>query len=665
MITSMKLLVLFAISTAHAAPGCANRMDTACAGWSTGMLSLDICFACVERHLAALNRGHDGCLGLADARDHCNIGYHPGDGCQEALTKFCPAWKTEGTAKCEACAKQNQQQLDKEGCDAKKIKKKCSSPPGPGPSPVPPSPGPKPLPDFPKAPPAPRLTPKSGAPQPHIIMFVVDDEGWANVGYKNNATGNVHTPNQNTLVQTGVILDRHYIFRWCAPTRSALMTGRLPYHVREKVDHVSRGMTMLPRKLQQVGYATHQIGKWHLGSQLDWMVPAGRGFNTSLGYLAGAEDHWTQRQDRSKVFGCTGVDLYETAAPAYGKNQSSWGDNGTSYGSYIYDAEFKRIISAHEKSQPIFVYYAIQVMHAPQEVPDSFYNLYPQPEFFHDYAIQNGMAAIGDQVLGNMTATLKAAGMWENTLVIHTTDNGGPAGEASSGHSGNNWPLRGGKTNSFDGGIRGAAFLAGGFLPTTLHGTTLTGLMHGCDWYATVAGLAGVPAADPNPYDASIPPIDSLDMWPFITGAVSKSPRTEIVFSSESDSGGMITEELSLKSDGTTTRKLWKLLTGVSSYGFWQGPRYPNATTDHSTEKEVDCGGGCLFEVEGDPSEYVNLANTKKAKLTELQKLWNTRIATAWPTSNDTNNWNVGTDPTACTKYTESHHGFIGPYLST
>ena len=46
---------------------------------------------------------------------------------------------------------------------------------------------------------------------------------------------------------------------------------------------------MLPRKLQQVGYATHQIGKWHLGLQLDWMLPAGRGFNTSLGYLAGAE----------------------------------------------------------------------------------------------------------------------------------------------------------------------------------------------------------------------------------------------------------------------------------------------------------------------------------------------------------------------------------------
>ena len=53
-----------------------------------------------------------------------------------------------------------------------------------------------------------------------------------------------------------------------------------------------------------------------------------------------------------------------------------------------------------------------------------------------------------------------------------------------------------------------------------------------------------------------------------------------------------------------------------------------------------------------------------QAKLKQLQELWNMRRATAWPTSNDTNNWNVGTDPTACTKYLVAHSGFLGPYLS-
>ena len=66
--------------------------------------------------------------------------------------------------------------------------------------------------------------------------------------------GNVITPNMDALATTGVVLDRHYTYRWCAPTRSALMTGRLPYHVLQNTDHVSRGFTMLPRKLGQVGY---------------------------------------------------------------------------------------------------------------------------------------------------------------------------------------------------------------------------------------------------------------------------------------------------------------------------------------------------------------------------------------------------------------------------
>jgi arylsulfatase A-like enzyme len=66
----------------------------------------------------------------------------------------------------------------------------------------------------------------------------------------------------------------------------------------------------------------------------------------------------------------------------------------------------------------------------------------------------NGMASAADEVLGNLTVALKAKDMWQDTLLVYTSDNGGPAGQASSGHSGNNFPLRGGKTNVFEGGIR-------------------------------------------------------------------------------------------------------------------------------------------------------------------------------------------------------------------
>ena len=134
---------------------------------------------------------------------------------------------------------------------------------------------------WPPAPPSPRVAPKKGAPRPHIILHLTDDQGWANVGYHNPA--HVITPTMDHLAtKEGIRFERHYAFQWCAPSRASLMTGRESYHVLQGTHRapaadgeaagagagpgalptaVTRGMTMLPRKLQSVGYTTHQIGK--------------------------------------------------------------------------------------------------------------------------------------------------------------------------------------------------------------------------------------------------------------------------------------------------------------------------------------------------------------------------------------------------------------------
>ena len=103
-------------------------------------------------------------------------------------------------------------------CTLAKAQHKCENPPI-GPSPAPPTQlpaGPQPLPPTP---------PTAGAARPHIVLFVVDDMGRANIGYQN--PGNVNTPHFDSEAKSGVVLTHHYTFRWCAPTRSALMTG--PY----------------------------------------------------------------------------------------------------------------------------------------------------------------------------------------------------------------------------------------------------------------------------------------------------------------------------------------------------------------------------------------------------------------------------------------------------
>eukprot|EP01063_Lacrimia_lanifica_P008670 TRINITY_DN1571_c0_g1_i2.p1 TRINITY_DN1571_c0_g1~~TRINITY_DN1571_c0_g1_i2.p1 ORF type:complete len:1106 (+),score=165.84 TRINITY_DN1571_c0_g1_i2:560-3877(+) len=552
----------------------------------------------------------------------CSVLAAADTGCQKRLSKACPGWDTAGAKACLACAQKHFAKLQSH-CTMQQIKKKCQDPPSPAPSPVPPQP---------PAPPCPPSRPKEGAPRPHVLMFVTDDQGWANVGYHN--PGHVITPAMDSLAATGIRLERHYAFRWCAPTRSALMTGRLPYHVLENTNYVTRGMTMLPRKLQSVGYVTHMIGKWHLGDTMDWMTPHNRGFNTSLGYLAGAEDHFTQMQLTGES-GCHGVDLWDTDKPAYGKN-------GT-YSEFTYNKRAQAIIAAHDSSVPLFLYVASQTMHAPQQVPAYYSSMYPSPRYDADYAIMNGMATVSDSLLGNITDALKAKEMWGHTLVVHLSDNGGPAGKASSGHSGNNWPLRGGKTNNFEGGIRIAAFASGGFIPAAMRGTALHGYIHVADWYPTLATLAGADPEDPNPYDTSIPAVDGFDMWPYLTGRASASPRTEFVISSE-DQGGIVSGDL-------------KLLVGVQSYGFWQAPVYPNASTDHSTEAPFHCGAGCLFNITADPSEYTDLAAQRPDDVARLTALWRKRLETTFSPAR------VKTDAAKCEANRDAQHGFLGPYL--
>ena len=86
-----------------------------------------------------------------------------------------------------------------------------------------------------------------------------------------------------------------------------------------------------------------------------------------------------------------------------------------------------------------------------------------------------------DEILGNVTAALKAKpGMWENTLLVFSSDNGGPAYWSLTpsfphGSGANNWPLKGSKTSNWEGGTRVAAFASGGVIPAAMRGKKLDG----------------------------------------------------------------------------------------------------------------------------------------------------------------------------------------------
>ena len=149
----------------------------------------------------------------------------------------------------------------------------------------------------------------AAAKQPHLILVVGDDVGWNNVGWHGNSE--VQTPTMDRLAREGAILNRMYAYCWCSPSRASIMSGRFPFHVFQSQSAASSpdsglplGMTTLADKLQGVGYHTVQAGKWDLGLGRYSYLPVGRGFDSSLGYLTGGEDHWSQHLCQDGVSPC-------------------------------------------------------------------------------------------------------------------------------------------------------------------------------------------------------------------------------------------------------------------------------------------------------------------------------------------------------------------------
>ena len=137
-----------------------------------------------------------------------------------------------------------------------------------------------------------------------------------------------------------------------------------------------------------------------------------------------------------------------------------------------------------------------------------------------------------DSNIGTIIQTLHDTGLWDNTLVVIHSDNGGEIMTPNCG--GNNWPLRGGKFSNFEGGIRVNALVTGGVLPVERRGQVEEGLMSVADWYATYAHLAGLleaDIADGKAARASLPPVDSLNCWDMIAHGSDAGER-------ESRSGG-------------------------------------------------------------------------------------------------------------------------------
>ena len=486
----------------------------------------------------------------------------------------------------------------------------------------------------------------SAADKPHILFLLVDDWGWANVGYHREvATREVETPNFDNLVKNGLELDQNYVFRFCSPSRSSLMTGHLPIHVNDingyneyNPDDPIAGyagippkMTGIAEKLKTAGYETHMVGKWHAGCVTFDQIPTGKGFDTYFGYLHGANDYYTEYS--RKCNNTPVVDLWSD-------NQPAWGLNGTDYEEAMFTKQVLQVVKSHDPTKPLFLYYAPHIVHTPLEVPDKYVQMYSFIDD-HDRQYYHAMTKYLDDFIGELTSTLKDKGLWDNLLWVTSSDNGGPI---YPGGGANNYPLKGGKSSDWQGGIRVNGFVSGGYLPEKMRGQKTDGYIHIADWYATFCNLAGVDPTDERAAEAKLPPIDSLNMWPMISGENTTSPRVDIP-----------------ASNSTLISGDHKILQGDVEQAGWTGPQYPNLTNPAGGIKALEhCGdGGCLYNIKEDPEERVNLATKMPDILKEMQQKLAKYQATYF-------NPQRGKQPlVACETAMNKYKGFWGPFIST
>lgn len=128
--------------------------------------------------------------------------------------------------------------------------------------------------------------------KPHVILMLVDDQGWNDVGYQSSDLSWA-TPAIDKLADEGVKLLRYYTMHLCTPARSALLSGKYPFRTGMQHDVIQPSApwglplkhTILPSYMQDLGYSCHMVGKWHIGFYNELFLPTARGFETYLGYL--------------------------------------------------------------------------------------------------------------------------------------------------------------------------------------------------------------------------------------------------------------------------------------------------------------------------------------------------------------------------------------------
>ncbi len=337
-----------------------------------------------------------------------------------------------------------------------------------------------------------------GASRPNILFILADDLGWGDLRCYGNP--HVDTPALDALAKAGVRFTDHYTpSPLCAPARASYLTGR--YHHRTGAVDVpsNRGLDRLDPSektfgdyFRHAGYSTALIGKWHNGLYHRDHLPHRRGFDLFYGFPNGGQDYWKWNLLRN-----------DDAAPHDGR--------------YLSDALNDEAIAfiRRRAARPFALFLAHHAPHSPLQAPAALVKKYRErlgPDASEAVVVTYAMIEAMDAGLARVFQVLQAEDLWEQTIIVFTSDNG-PVLRRDSELGSQlrfNGVFSGEKESTLEGGIRVPGIVAWpGHIPG---GRVVTTPVHGCDWLPTLYSLAGKSAP------AGAKPFDGSNLMPLLEG---------------------------------------------------------------------------------------------------------------------------------------------------
>jgi arylsulfatase A-like enzyme len=346
--------------------------------------------------------------------------------------------------------------------------------------------------------------------RPNIILVMTDDQGMGDLSCLGNPI--LKTPNLDKFYDLSTRLTEFHVSPTCAPSRSAIMSGRHEFkngvtHTIKERELMALSTTTLPEVLHEAGYETGIFGKWHIGDP-DEYQPYNRGFSEVF------------------IHGAGGIgQAYEGSCADFPPNQENEGkyfDNVILHNDTIvktegfctdifFQAALGWIKEQHDAEQPFFAYITPNAPHGPMIAPEEYKQRWLDDGWDESTAGRYGMIENIDANFGLLMEKLDEWDAWDNTLVIFMTDNG----QAGRNGKQNGKPVKlhtagfkTGKGSPNEGGTHVPAFWR--WKGVLGEGVDINALAAHIDFYKTFCDLAGADIPD------GIQEIDGRTLLPFL-----------------------------------------------------------------------------------------------------------------------------------------------------